>query len=34
MIHGESYKPLVAEAAKKSADKVYNRYLCYPPADG
>ncbi|MCW8973134.1 MAG: adenylyl-sulfate reductase subunit alpha, partial [Gammaproteobacteria bacterium] len=25
MIHGESYKPLVAEAAKKSADKVYNR---------
>ena len=25
MIHGESYKPLVAEAAKKSADKVFNR---------
>ncbi|MHB8744232.1 MAG: adenylyl-sulfate reductase subunit alpha [Sulfuricaulis sp.] len=25
MIHGESYKPIVAEAAKKSADKVYNR---------
>ena len=25
MIHGESYKPLVAAAAKKSADKVYNR---------
>jgi len=25
MIHGESYKPLVAEAAKNSADKVYNR---------
>ena len=25
MIHGESYKPLVAKAAKKSADKVYNR---------
>jgi len=25
MIHGESYKPMVAEAAKKSADKVYNR---------
>jgi len=25
MIHGESYKPLVAKAAKKSADKVFNR---------
>ena len=25
MIHGESYKPIVAEAAKNSADKVYNR---------
>ncbi|MBF0265987.1 MAG: adenylyl-sulfate reductase subunit alpha [Gammaproteobacteria bacterium] len=25
MIHGESYKPMVAKAAKKSADKVYNR---------
>ncbi|MCB1462929.1 MAG: adenylyl-sulfate reductase subunit alpha [Nitratireductor sp.] len=25
MIHGESYKPIVAEAAKKSADKIYNR---------
>ena len=25
MIHGESYKPIVAEAAKKSADKVCNR---------
>jgi adenylylsulfate reductase subunit A len=25
MIHGESYKPIVAEAAKRSADKVYNR---------
>jgi len=25
MIHGESYKPIVATAAKKSADKVYNR---------
>ena len=25
MIHGESYKPIVAEAAKKSADKVFNR---------
>ena len=27
MIHGESYKPIVAEAAKKSADKVYNRVM-------
>jgi adenylylsulfate reductase subunit A len=25
MIHGESYKPIVSEAAKKSADKVFNR---------
>ncbi len=25
MIHGESYKPIVAEAAIKSADKVFNR---------
>ena len=25
MIHGESYKPIVAEAAKKSADKIYNK---------
>ena len=25
MIHGESYKPIVAEAAKNSADKVFNR---------
>ena len=25
MIHGEPYKPMVAEAAKKSADKVFNR---------
>lgn len=25
MIHGESYKPIVAEAAKKSADAIYNR---------
>lgn len=25
MIHGESYKPIVAEAAKKSADQVFNR---------
>ena len=28
MIHGESYKPIVAEAAKKSADKVFNRICC------
>ena len=27
MIHGESYKPIVAEAAKKSASKVYNRVM-------
>lgn len=27
MIHGESYKPIVAEAAKKSVDKVYNRIM-------
>ena len=27
MIHGESYKPIVAEAAKKSADKIYNRVM-------
>ncbi len=27
MIHGESYKPIVAEAAKKSADKVFNRIM-------
>jgi len=25
MIHGESYKPIVADAAKKSADQVFNR---------
>ncbi len=25
MIHGESYKPIVADAAKTSADKVFNR---------
>ncbi len=25
MFHGESYKPIVAEAAKKNADKVFNR---------
>ncbi len=27
MIHGESYKPIVAEAAKKSADEIYNRIM-------
>src|SRR5690242_14314962 len=27
MIHGESYKPIVAEAARKSADEVYNRIM-------
>jgi len=27
MIHGESYKPIVAEAAKNSSDKVYNRIM-------
>jgi adenylylsulfate reductase, subunit A len=27
MIHGESYKPIVAEAAAKSATKVYNRIM-------
>ena len=27
MIHGESYKPIVAEEAKKSADKIYNRIM-------
>ena len=27
MIHGESYKPIVAEAARKSADKVDNRIM-------
>jgi adenylylsulfate reductase, subunit A len=27
MIHGESYKPIVAEAAKKSASEVYNRIM-------
>jgi adenylylsulfate reductase subunit A len=27
MIHGESYKPLVAEAARNSADKIYNRIM-------
>ncbi len=27
MIHGESYKPIVAEAATKQADKVYNRIM-------
>ena len=34
MIHGESYKPIVAEAAKKSADKIYNRIMINPPANG
>ena len=27
MIHGESYKPIVAEAATKNADKTYNRIM-------
>ncbi len=27
MIHGESYKPIVAEAARKSADQIYNRIM-------
>lgn len=27
MIHGESYKPIVAEAARKSASQVYNRVM-------
>ncbi|MFN3750882.1 MAG: adenylyl-sulfate reductase subunit alpha [Thiobacillus sp.] len=27
MIHGESYKPIVAEAARKSVDAVYNRIM-------
>ncbi len=27
MIHGESYKPIVAEAARKSADKICNRIM-------
>ena len=27
MIHGESYKPIVAEAAAKAASKVYNRVM-------
>ncbi|MFP3262365.1 MAG: adenylyl-sulfate reductase subunit alpha [Nitrososphaeria archaeon] len=27
MIHGESYKPIVAEAAKKSASEIYNRVM-------
>jgi len=27
MIHGESYKPIAAEAARKSADEVYNRIM-------
>lgn len=27
MIHGESYKPLVADAARKSVDEIYNRIM-------
>ena len=27
MIHGESYKPIIAEAARKSASEVYNRIM-------
>jgi adenylylsulfate reductase subunit A len=27
MIHGESYKPIVADAARKAADKIYNRIM-------
>ncbi len=27
MIHGESFKPIVADAARKSADKIYNRIM-------
>ena len=27
MIHGESYKPIIAEAARKAATKVYNRVM-------
>ena len=27
MIHGESYKPIVAEAARKKATEVYNRIM-------
>ncbi|MDH4020882.1 MAG: adenylyl-sulfate reductase subunit alpha [Xanthomonadales bacterium] len=27
MIHGESYKPIVADAARKSADTIYNRIM-------
>jgi adenylylsulfate reductase subunit A len=27
MIHGESYKPIVAEAARKAASKIYNRIM-------
>ena len=34
MIHGESYKPIVAEAARKAATEVYNRIMVTPPADG
>ena len=27
MIHGESFKPIVAEAARKAADEIYNRIM-------
>ena len=27
MIHGESYKPIVAEAARKAASEIYNRIM-------
>src|SRR5258708_20493203 len=27
MIHGESYKPIVAEAARKAATEIYNRIM-------
>ena len=27
MIHGESFKPIVADAARKAADKIYNRIM-------
>ena len=34
MIHGESYKPIVAEAARKAATKVYNRIMVTHLLDG
>ena len=34
MIHGESYKPIVAEAARKAADGSLRPDLGDPPADG